>query len=141
MIWIFHNYDVSMLGVVHPILTKKQLIQYHLFPLAVAQRCAWISSKVFPCSISLSITGAAMAGIIPIHTYTVDLVFACSMKSQAGSALLFWNLVVCLLELLKQFSRRWFSILVFFDGDHFQVGKFPEELLNILRVCENGCPC
>ena len=62
------------------------------------------------------------------------------MKSQAGSALLLWNLIICMLELLEQFSRRWFCIFVFFDGDHFQVGKLFKELLNIFIVSENR-PC
>jgi hypothetical protein len=52
-----------------------------------------------------------------------------------------WNLIVCLLESLKQFSRWWFGIQVFFDGDHFQVGKLPQEFSNIFRVGENACPC
>ena len=141
MVWILHNYDVSTLGVVHPILTKKQLIQYHLFPPTIAHRGAGISSKVFSCPISLSIASTTTARIIPIRTNTVNLVFSSPMKSQAGSALLLWNLIVCLLESLEKFSRRWFSILVFLDGDHFQVGKLFEEFLNIFRASENICPC
>ena len=140
MVRIFHNYDVSRLGVMDAILTKKQLIQYHLLSLTVAQRCAWISSKVLSCPIGLSIASATTTGIISIRANTVDFIFACSMKSQARFALVFWNLIVCLLESLKQFSRRWFGIHVFFDGDHFQDGKLSKELSNIFRVGENG-PC
>ena len=140
MVRIFHDYDVSRLGVVDAILTKQQLIQDHLLSLTVAQRCAWISSKVFSCPVGLSIAGATTTGIISIRANTVDFIFACSMKSQTCFALVFWNSIVCLLESLKQFSRRWFGILIFFDGDHFQAGKLSKELSNIFRVGENGCP-
>ena len=140
MVWTFHHYDVTMLGVVDPILSKQQFIQYHLLSLAVPQRCAWISSKVLSCPISLSIAGTTTARVVPFRAYTVNLVFACSMKGQACSTLLLWKLIVCLLESLKQFSRRWFGILVFFDGDYFQAGKVLEELLNIVRIGENGWP-
>ena len=62
MVWILHNYDISLLSVVHPILPKEQLIQYHFLPSsAIAQRSAWISSKVFSRSVSLSIAGTTAA--------------------------------------------------------------------------------
>ena len=81
MIWVLHDYNVPMLGVVCSSLSKKQFIQQHLSPSsAITLGDIWFGGKILSRPISLPRT---QLRIIPIAAYTLDIPFGSAVKSQA----------------------------------------------------------